>query len=328
MIFNIFFPIGYNFFNNKTQDIISKHFSNDQDFVFHRNTNHTKTINFMKENIDDKNQAVLFYYHPSPAPYLLNILQYIHSLEEKPQLKIVFFTFDFWLRGDVHFNKFLKYVFKAKFHYVFTFADSLETINELHNFDYQEYKRNIVFFNVWSCYNLSFCDFNENPIRKVGVTGKISCYYPDRVKLSKLKKYVDIIRFLPKETRAKDNPFSKRLNKYLCCLSSPAYFNAPNQKTFINTHLIPLKTFEILASGSLLLCPKTEEEPLKKIGLIHKKNCYLIDINDSAKDLQFITDPNNFEQINKMRMEGHKLAKDELNSCKIYLEIKKLIENL
>ena len=40
-----------------------------------------------------------------------------------------------------------------------------------------------------------------------------------------------------------------------------------------------MKTFEILATGSLLVMPKKEEEYLKKYGLIHNENCYLIDFS-------------------------------------------------
>ena len=122
------------------------------------------------------------------------------------------------------------------------------------------------------------------------------------------------------------NNYNLILNKYFACFTSNVYVQKNDEfKKFYNTHILLLKTFEILGSGSLLVMPKKEENYLKKYGLIHNENCYLIDFNKNIiEQIHFIFD--NINKYNIVREKGQKLAKEKLNSVLKINEIKKLLK--
>jgi hypothetical protein len=122
------------------------------------------------------------------------------------------------------------------------------------------------------------------------------------------------------------NMYSKMLNSYLCCFASSVYVFNKSIAHSNNTHLILQKVFEILASGSLLLYPLSEKQYIKRIGLIHKNNCYLIDFTKNVqKQINQILNPINLPHINRIRYNGHLHAINNLSSHKKYSEIKALL---
>ena len=79
--------------------------------------------------------------------------------------------------------------------------------------------------------------------------------------------------------------------------------------------MILLKTFEILASGSLLIMPLSEEKFLAEIGIINQENCILIDFDkDLNEQIISILDINNRDYINNIRYKGYVHAKNNLNT--------------
>jgi hypothetical protein len=94
----------------------------------------------------------------------------------------------------------------------------------------------------------------------------------------------------------------------------------------VNTNMILLKTFEILASGSLLLMPLTEEKYLSEIGLINKVNCILLDFEkDLNEQINDILNINNRDYVNNIRYNGYIHAKNNLNTENKFNNLKYLL---
>lgn len=125
-----------------------------------------------------------------------------------------------------------------------------------------------------------------------------------------------------------DEDYTTRLNKYICCFASSVYIKHFKDNQIHNIHAILLKVYEILASGSLLLCPKSEEPYLNEIGLFHKQNMFIIDMNNIDPTITFILSLNNRNLIDSIRKKGHEYAKNKLNSKLKYIEIKDKLNNL
>ena len=189
--------------------------------------------------------------------------------------------------------------------------------------DYASYEiinSNILDLNYWCCYgNSNRVKFNINPTNKICLSGRIWDCYKERSIISKyqhvdilsykfagqtlLEKKSDCIEYLKKPSC--DNIFIKRLSGYIASFTS----------SFMNTHVILMKVFEILSSGSLLVYPKREEEYIKNIGLTDRKNCFLIDFQKNVQEqINFILDYKNREYINKIRINGYEFSKIYNNS--------------
>jgi hypothetical protein len=99
-----------------------------------------------------------------------------------------------------------------------------------------------------------------------------------------------------------------------------------------NTHLVLLEIFEILASGSLLLCPNSEADALAKLGLYHRVNCWLSpspteDVSGMTKTLEYLFDPTHRDEIDTIRSLGHALASSTLSSGERCKRLVQLIRN-
>ena len=142
------------------------------------------------------------------------------------------------------------------------------------------------------------------------------------------KKYKNICKYKYNlnDVNKDTNNYSLKLNKYFACFSSCVYVQRSKEFTkYYNTHIILLKTFEILASGALLVMPKKEEEYLKKIGLRNNENCYLIDFNKNIiQQVKHIF--HNINKYNIVRKKGQELAKEKFNTFRKFDEIKKLLK--
>lgn len=158
------------------------------------------------------------------------------------------------------------------------------------------------------------CDFNDKPINKILISGRVSDIYPDRVFAQKYAlKHKDKFHVLncnvpyrgvdpSNQTLIYGQKFYDELNKYLCC--------------FVDTarNYLLAKIFEICASGSLLLCMDTNvKNIMEKIGFIDGVNYVSCTRDNFQSKVDFILDSNNLNTINTIRLNGHTLIKTNHN---------------
>ncbi len=152
--------------------------------------------------------------------------------------------------------------------------------------------------------------FNDEPIKKILISGTISNDYLDRkmlIEYSKINKNIDVLK---KKVKCRNNTTSEQegiygksyyeyLNKYLCCfLDSPRDY-------------ILAKAFEICASGSLLLYMNENIKNIcEQIGFIDEFNYISCTSYNYEEKIKYILNSENLEKINNIRMNGHNLIKN------------------
>jgi len=283
-------------------------------------------INQIKSHIINNNfieKTIIFYMYYFDYLNGEKILKIINTLDLK--CKIIIFSDDIWNNGrNENYNKILLSVNKWK---VVTHMPNYKVLNDYAPCNITN--SNILYFNYWCCYgNKNRIEFNDTPINKIGLGGRTWDCYKERYIISKfqniellpyhtqpslkIKNTSEIIKYLKNpETK---NIFIKRLSKYIACFTS----------SFLDTHCILMKVFEILSSGSLLLYPKKEEEYIKKIGLVDRHNCFLINFNENIQEqINFVLSYENREYINKIRKAGHEFSK-VYNNTHLMLKFKNL----
>jgi len=310
--------------NEKCHDLLNIYFKNKYNIKY-LSYDETKEFIVNNNNIDIK---IIFYFYENNTcdfklyEYFINVMNYVKNIDLK--CKIFFFTFDFWVRGSIRYSEFITNIYKAQNYKVFTFAYDIEQLNKLHNFDYSKYSNNILYNNIWTCYNTSFCEINKNPIKKLFLSGQINTNYPERLKLCNIDN-VYYYKYTKNDVKSDNNNYNEELNKYIACFSSSVYVESVNKK-LINTHAILLKSYEILASGSLLVMPISEEIYLNKLGLENMKTCFLLDFNKNLNN-QINNMLDNIELINNIRINGYNFAKNNFLSNKKFEEIDKIINS-
>ena len=244
------------------------------------------------------------------------------------------FAFDWWReplsrKNIFHRRRHIDLLFKAN-NYIVIASDSLnlEKLNSFHNSNYTKYINNIHFNFHWYCYINSFINFNENPIHKLLISGDLCDRYPQR---KMFIKYFNKCKFIENYKRnifgdGNNNNYNKKLNSYVACFSSSAYVKNLSNNKIENTKFLLLKTYEILATGSLLVMPLIEKKLLEEHGLFHYKNCYLIDFSKKEDIIlneiqQMLNDPN----IHKIRKEGQNKAMKDFTSENFFNEIKHIL---
>ena len=158
------------------------------------------------------------------------------------------------------------------------------------------------------------CDYNDNPINKILISGRISDIYPDRkFAYSYAVNNPDIFDSLKCNFNYRLNDedinynsqliygekYYKYLNKYLCC--------------FVDTarDYILAKIFEICGSGSLLLCMDTNvKNIMKELGFIENINYISCSKNNFDEKIKYITNKDNIDNINLIRKNGYLLIKN------------------
>jgi hypothetical protein len=168
-------------------------------------------------------------------------------------------------------------------------------------------------------------DFNENPINKILISGRVSNTYEDRLfmyKLAETNNKLEILKCDFSYTEKNKNNllceenFYKYLNKYLCC--------------FVDTarDYMLAKIFEICSSGSLLL---TMNENIKDIfsdlGFIDNHNYISCNKENIIQKIDFITNPNNIHIINNIRKNGYELVKSNHNFINRYNMLLDILNN-
>jgi len=312
-------------YNIKSHDLITKYLKSFNYEDIYLKPNYEIIRNFVLNNNNEETKIIIYdAVNNEVNNIFIDVIQEIDNL----QIKIIFFSFDFWIHPDSakHIKTvLLKKVFKAKNYKVVCFCNDLDELNFYHNADYSEYKDNIIFFNLWGCYESSYLQLNENPIYKLLVPGTVlENTYPERFKLLNLK-YSMIDKYYNRLDYSSDsNLFNITLNKYYACFSSSVYVNNKTKNIQLNTHAILLKTYEILAAGSLLVMPVSEEKYIKKIGLVNMHNCYLIDFDkELISQIDYIFQ--NRDIFDKIKINGYNHAIDNLKATYRYNELNKIL---
>lgn len=319
---------------SKIHDLVTIYFHKDDRFTYEKETNFPAIKQKIDENLGNPEVGIIIYMSLPIFPYVEKTLDYINSFDRsKVKLKLILFTEDFWYHldqfcvgGKWAFKEITVKMFRPKNHYTLTFAKSLEQLESFHGEKLTEFKNNFRFINLWSCYQKSFVKFNENPINKILVMGAVgNLFYPERTSLIVSKN--EKIKYRQK-VPSPDLNFSSDLNKYLCCFASSVHVFNKSEGKIKNTGILLQKYFEIIASGALLLCPNTEKDELNKIGLYSMENCIMVEMKDINSWIDYITNPQNRNEIDRIRKKGQLLAKGELNSEKKFNEVVKILESL
>ena len=315
---------NYNIYNLKSHDLLNIYFKENYIILYF---NYEEVIDFLNIN-NLENNKIIFFTDNRMDLYEINLLNYIKNNNIKST--IYFILFDWWkinFEGHENQNNFMSNIFYANNYKVITFAYDVNQLNNFYNKDFNLYKNNILHINLWSCYHTSFSDFNNNPIKKILVSGQIyEIHYPERTKMLSLNNIEHYTYNTNDVNNNINNNYNKVLNSYIASFTSSVYiYNETNQK-MVNTNMILLKTFEILASGSLLLMPISEDIYLRKIGIIDKENCILLDFNkDLNEQITFILNIDNINYINNIRYNGYQYAKNNLNSYNKFIEFQNIV---
>jgi hypothetical protein len=213
-----------------------------------------------------------------------------------------------------------------------------KTLGFFLNKNLEEYKKNIISWDIHNCYDDCFVNLNNNPINKILVSGAINyfdyngveCFngYPERTKLINFNNVCR--KEIGNNIWSDESAYSQYLNQYICCFSTSNYpYNMTTNKSEYSS-LILLKTYEILGSGALLLSPLNQKEQLAKIGLIENVNCMFVDMSDDNKiqeKIDFILNEQNRKIIDNIRKNGQNHGRNYLSSKKKYEILKELIIN-
>jgi len=159
-------------------------------------------------------------------------------------------------------------------------------------------------------------DINNNPINKVLLSGANSDIYPDRLYAINLKHpKTEVLKKL-KDTDKNASygiNFYKQLNKYICC-----FVDTARDYTLA-------KIFEICGAGSLLLCMNTNIiDIFEQLGFIDGENYIACTRDNLIEKIEYITNPDNLEEINKIKLNGQNLIKEKHNweyRYKIFLDV-------
>jgi hypothetical protein len=310
------------FHNIKSFDLITIYFKNN---YIHLELDLLEAMQFISNNNNEYTKIIIpFMHYDMMDEYYLHVLFHIKNNDIKSKIFII--TQDWWKITNDHYQNFLiNNVFKATNYKVLTFAYDIEQLNSFHNDNFNDYSNNIISINMWSAYGMAFNDFNNRPIEKILVSGCINDAYPERETILMMNNIFHY-EYNMNDVWSNNNNYNKMLNSYLCCFTSSVYVINHSNNTRMNTNMILLKTFEILASGSLLLMPKCEEEYIKMIGLIDRENCILLDFDKDINNMiDFIFDSKNREYIDKIRYNGYNHCKNNLTTDIIFNKIHNII---
>lgn len=310
---------NYIIYNSKVHDLLNTYFKENYIILY---LNYEETINFLNVN-NLENNKIIFYVDNKVDLYEINVMNYIKN-HNNIKSTICFITSDWWkinFPGHDHQNNFISNIFCANNYKVITCANDINQLNYFYNKDFNIYKSNILHINLGSSYNNPFSNFNNNPIKKILVSGQINeIHYPERTQMLSLNN-IQHYTYNANDVNSLNYNYNKVLNSYIACFTSSVYIYNETEQKIINTNLILLKTFEILASGSLLLMPICEDIYLRKIGIVDKENCILLDFNkDLNEQISFILHEDNINYIDNIRYNGYLHAKNNLNSHNKFIE--------
>lgn len=144
-----------------------------------------------------------------------------------------------------------------------------------------------------------YVEFNPIPINKILLSGTKTKEYPARKKLNTISGYNTNVNVL-KNGIYLGLEYIKHLNKYLCCFTCCANKNLP---------YIIGKFFEIPSSGSLLLAyDEFVKDELGNLGFVDGVNYISCSLTNMEEKIAYILDPENLEEINKIRKNGYEFV--------------------
>lgn len=152
-------------------------------------------------------------------------------------------------------------------------------------------------------------EFNNHPIEKIILSGQVNRkVYPMRQQLFQLRKRypIDVLSHPGNTTPNKKHDivyeqYAKYINQYLvafaCCSTR-------------RTPYIVRKFFEIPATGALLLAFDHHVKPqLLELGYIDGENYISVNHKNLPEKIQYVLDPNNRSEIDRIRKNGQELVK-------------------
>lgn len=326
---NIFY-ISNNNFNEKSHDLPNIYFKENFNKIKINKINNL--IDFIKNN-NNENNILLFYNQGNKdnKVLIINLMKYLKNTENQINIKIIIFTFDFWQTAEYYNNQISKEINDIKNFYILSFAN-IEKLNFYNNYNFKQ-NNYIKCFNTWCCYEKSFISFNNKPIQKILLSGAINPkLYPERFFIKDFNNIITY-NYNKNDTKTNTNNYNLELNKYIGCFYSNIYIKKNNNDiNFYNTKILLLKFYEILASGSLLVCSDEEIKLLKEYNLENKKHYYAINFknnnNEIQKEIDFICDERNKKIINEIRYNGQIFAKNNLNSQSKFNQLMDILNHL
>lgn len=214
------------------------------------------------------------------------------------------------------------------------FNDDIHHSKRIANFRVRPYLRSFCSFNTygyqlnrWNLPNVNnnyyfphsarwILDINKEPTNRILVSGVVSGTYPDREYVIKLKHpKIDVLWKRRHDDRKTvfGIDFYKKLNEYICC-----YVDTAREYTLG-------KVFEIPASGSLLLCMNPEIKDIFEIlGFQDGENYISCTRENILQKIDFILDPKNRTEIDRIRENGQKLIKEKHNyenRYKVFMDV-------
>ena len=326
----VLLPKNFTPLNEKSQDLLSYYFKTYYNIIY---LNIQDTKNFINKN-NNKITKIIFYFwddknaDPKIYDFYLEIINFIQSKNDI-KANIFIFTFDFWIRGPGCYKQLITKIYTPINYKVISFAYNIQHLRIFLTIE-NKCISNIIYNNFWAAYKVSYQPFNNNPILKIFLSGVINNSYQERQKIKNLNSaYIFEYKYNYQDIRNNNINYNNELNKYIACFNSSVYVKNIHNK-LENTHAVLLKTFEILVSGSLLIMPLIEEKYLNNIGLFHKKNCYLINTNNSEHiihDINYILDNKNLNEINIIRKQGQTDAINIYNYDNKFIELNNIIQS-
>jgi hypothetical protein len=316
------------FYNPKSFELFNYYFNNNYKMV----NKNMDNIGYFIDEKNKKNNVLIFIHDTYLDNFDFYVLKHIQN-QKKNEHQIYIIIQDWWVAANykrVTEENFRKDILKANNYKIIVIVDNVEILADFNNTNCLEFKNNIICYNYWGIYKSSIIEFNKDPIKKIFISGCMAKNnYPERRRLKSLNnEYIYVYEYNYNDVNNTNNNYSEELNKYLCCFSSSVYVVNIKYGRIENTHLVLLKTFEILASGSLLLVPDYEEPYLEKLGLINKKHYLTLkfDKNDHNMHIQinnlFAND--NLLNINNIRYNGYNYAINHLTNEQRYKELNEL----
>lgn len=317
-----------NFYNPKSFELFDYYFNNNYKMV---NKNIDNIINFIDEK-NKPNNVIIFIHDTHTDQFDLNVVVYIQN-NKNINSQIYIIMQDWWAGKRLSVIKnshFRKVILKANNYKIIAIVDNAEMLADFNDENCLEFKNNIICYNYWGIYKSAIMEFNNNPIKKILISGCLARKnYPEREYMTRLNnKYICIYNYNSNDVSScnmSDNNYSKELNKYLCCFSSSVHVLNMKQGKVQNTHIILLKTFEILASGSLLLVFDYEKPYLRKLGLIAGEHYLTLNFESNLnKQINILLDDKNIQSINKIRYDGYNYAINNLTNETRFKELNEL----
>lgn len=317
------------FSNPKSFELFYYYFNNNYKMV-KKNLNNIK--NFIEEK-NKKNNVLVFIHSINIDQFDVDVMKYVQT-HIKFESQIYIIEQDWWVAAiysRVVESNFRKDILMANNYKVMVIADNNKILEDFNNIDCSAYKNNIICYNYWGIYKSAIIKFNNEPIKKILISGNLhKTSYPERRYLKNLNNnYIEVYKYNNNDIKDNDdNHYSKKLNEYLCCFTSSVYVVNIKQGKIQNTHIVLLKNFEILASGSLLLVPDCEEEYLKKIGLVKGEHYLTLNFNynnnDIISQINDLMNENNISNINKIRYNGYTYAINNLTNKQKFEELNEI----